>query len=234
MANKESKGMRSGVHYVVEFLVILLGITVSVTLEKNNAREYKREVKDQGLTRILANIGQDSTDFAYNIAVHTRAKTSCEWMIAHRDQLAEQHPDSVGKHCSLCIMGQTILVDNQEEYRTLQHSGLLEFVENDTLARSLQNKYAEHTFMKTAEAFMLDFSTQTYPTVYRCLESYPGMPYSGIIALRRWNGEPFGAPFLERLNEVSIHHGMQMGLMTNRLKKDAQLKALLQDEIGVE
>ena len=48
MANKESKGMRSGLHYVVEFLVILLGITVSVTLEKNNAREYKREVKDQG------------------------------------------------------------------------------------------------------------------------------------------------------------------------------------------
>ena len=41
---------------MLDFLVILLGITVSVTIEKNNAREYKREVKDQGLTRILANI----------------------------------------------------------------------------------------------------------------------------------------------------------------------------------
>ena len=68
MAKTESKGMRSWPHYVVEFLVILLGITVSVTIEKNNAREYKREVKDQGLTRILANIEQDSTDFVYNIA----------------------------------------------------------------------------------------------------------------------------------------------------------------------
>ena len=37
--------MRSGLHYVVEFLAILLGITVSVTIEKNNARDYKREVK---------------------------------------------------------------------------------------------------------------------------------------------------------------------------------------------
>ena len=56
MANKESKGMRSGLHYVVEFLVILLGITVSVTIEKNNAREYKENVKNQSLARILTNI----------------------------------------------------------------------------------------------------------------------------------------------------------------------------------
>ena len=65
--------MRNALHYVIEFLVILLGITVSVTIEKNSAREYKREVKDQGLTRILANIEQDSLDFVYNIEVHTKA-----------------------------------------------------------------------------------------------------------------------------------------------------------------
>ena len=48
--------MRSWPHYVVEFLVILLGITVSVTIEKNNAREYKENVKNQSLARILTNI----------------------------------------------------------------------------------------------------------------------------------------------------------------------------------
>ena len=69
MSKKENKGMRSGLHYLVEFLVILLGITVSVTIEKNNARDYKREVKDQGLTRILANLQQDSLDMEYNIDV---------------------------------------------------------------------------------------------------------------------------------------------------------------------
>ena len=133
MAKTESKRMRSALHYLIEFLVILLGITVSVTIEKNSARQYKREVKDQGLTRILANIEQDSLDFVYNIRVHTEAETSCRWMVTHRDQLPEQHPDTIGKHCNLCIMGQTILVDNQEEYRTLQNSGLFEFIENDAL-----------------------------------------------------------------------------------------------------
>ena len=39
MAKTESKGMRSGLHYMVEFLVILLGITVSVTLEKNRMKK---------------------------------------------------------------------------------------------------------------------------------------------------------------------------------------------------
>ena len=154
MAKTENKGMRSVLHYVIEFLVILLGITVSVTIEKNNARQYKREVKDQGLTRILANIEQDSLDFVYNIRVHTEAEASCQWMVAHRDQLPEQHPDTIGKHCNRCIMGQTILVDNQEEYRTLQNSGLFEFIENDALARAMQNKYAEHTGLKAAEAFI--------------------------------------------------------------------------------
>ena len=56
MSKQEKGGMRSAFHYIVEFAVILLGITVSVTIEKNNAREYKREVKDQGLTRILDNL----------------------------------------------------------------------------------------------------------------------------------------------------------------------------------
>ena len=70
--------MRSGLHYVVEFLVILLGISVSVTIEKNNAREYKREVKDQGLTRILANLRQDSLDIRYNIGTHEVSQASYE------------------------------------------------------------------------------------------------------------------------------------------------------------
>ena len=226
--------MRNALHYVIEFLVILLGITVSVTIEKNSARKYKREVKDQGLTRILANIEQDSLDFVYNIGVHTKAKESCQWMIAHRDQMPEQHPDTIGKKCSLCIMGQTILVDNQEEYRTLQNSGLFEFIENDALARAMQNKYAEHTFLKTAEAFMLDASTKTYPTFYQCLESHPDIPFDGNIALRQWNGAPFGTPFFERLVDVSIHHGMLVRLMGDRLEKDAELGSLIRTEIGAE
>jgi len=38
--------MRHALHYFVEFLVILLGISVSVFIEKDNARVYKEEIKD--------------------------------------------------------------------------------------------------------------------------------------------------------------------------------------------
>ena len=70
--------MRCVLHCAIEFLLILLSITVSVTLEKNSAREYKRTVKDQGLTRILANIEQDSLDFVYNIGSLIRAEIGAE------------------------------------------------------------------------------------------------------------------------------------------------------------
>ena len=63
--------MRSAFHYIVEFAVILLGITVSVMIEKNNAREYKENIKNQSLERILSNIRTDSVDFEFNISVHS-------------------------------------------------------------------------------------------------------------------------------------------------------------------
>ena len=234
MANKESKGMRSGLHYVVEFLVILLGITVSVTLEKNNAREYKREVKDQGLTRILANLRQDSLDIRYNIGTHEVSQASCEWMTEHRAVLDQQHPDSVGKHCAICIQAQTIFVDNQEEYRTLQHSGLLEFIENDELVRALQTKYAEHAFIKKLESYLLEFAAELHPDLFRCLSSRHDMPYFRKTPLRRWNGQEFGDPFLEQLVELATVHEMYNGLMLGRLEADAALGALIRSEIGAE
>ena len=98
----------------------------------------------------------------------------------------------------------------------------------------MQNKYAEHTFLKTAEAFMLDAFTKTYPTFYQCLESDHDIPFDGNIALRRWNGAPFGTLFFERLVDVSIHHGMLARLMGDRLEKDAELGSLIRAEIGAE
>ena len=48
MAKTESKGMRSGLHYVVDFLVILLGISVSVTIEKNTPASTNGRSKTRG------------------------------------------------------------------------------------------------------------------------------------------------------------------------------------------
>ena len=156
MSKQQKGGMRSAFHYVVEFAVILLGISVSVFIEKNNARDYKESVKDQSLSRILTNIRQDSADYVFNMSVHKPAAESCAWMFERRDNIAAEHPDSVGKHCSMCLMAQTIFMDNQEEYRTLQNSGLIELIENDKLARALQGKYVQHEFLRKIEKFVAD------------------------------------------------------------------------------
>jgi len=225
--------MRSGLHYVLEFIVILLGITVSVTIEKNNAREYKKEIKDQGLTRILANLREDSVDFAFNIKVHAAAQNSCEWMVAHRHSLETQHPDSVGKHCSLCNAGQTLFVDNQEEYRTLQSSGLIELIENDELARALQSKYVQHEFMHRMEATISRFATSQHPEYYRCMESPADMEYfMDYIPYRRWNGCAFEPGFIEQLEDLGGGHKSYTKTMRRRVQDDIQLAGWIREEIG--
>ena len=233
MANKESKGMRSWPHYVVEFLVILLGITVSVTIEKNNAREYKENVKNQSLARILTNIRQDSIDFNFNIAVHEPAHRSCTWMLERRDRLAEEHPDSVGRHCSMCVMGQTIFVDNQEEYRTLQNSGLMELIENDSLARALQGKYVEHEFLRKIENSINESANISIEQYFSTMETTPDMEYHmGYIPLKRWTGEPLPAAYLERIGMLQFWHEAYAIRMGRRQARDAELSRWIRTEIA--
>ena len=225
--------MRSGLHYLVGFLVILLGITVSVTIEKNNAREYKESVKNQSLERILSNIRTDSVDFEFNISVHTPAAKSCSWVFDRRYNLEAEHPDSVGKHCSMCVMGQTIFLDNQEEYRTLQNSGLMELIENDTLARALQGKYVQHEFLHKIESTINESANTSMDTYFATMESTADMAYfKGYIPLKRWNGTPLPAAYLERLSLLQFMHDMYAERMAARKKRDAQLTAWTRAEIG--
>ncbi len=233
MSKQQKGGMRSAFHYIVEFAVILLGITVSVMIEKNNAREYKENIKNQSLERILSNIRTDSVDFEFNISVHTPAAKSCSWVFDRRYNLEAEHPDSVGKHCSMCVMGQTIFLDNQEEYRTLQNSGLMELIENDTLARALQGKYVQHEFLHKIESTINESANTSMDTYFATMESTADMAYfKGYIPLKRWNGTPLPAAYLERLSSLQFMHDMYAERMAARKERDAQLTAWTRAEIG--
>ena len=233
MSKQQKGGMRSAFHYIVEFAVILLGISVSVMIEKNNAREYKENIKNQSLERILSNIRTDSVDFEFNISVHTPAAKSCSWVFDRRYNLEAEHPDSVGKHCSMCVMGQTIFLDNQEEYRTLQNSGLMELIENDTLARALQGKYVQHEFLHKIESTINESANTSMDTYFATMESTADMAYfKGYIPLKRWNGTPLPAAYLERLSLLQFMHDMYAERMAARKKRDAQLTAWTRAEIG--
>ena len=57
--------------YSLEFLVIVMGISVSFFIEKRNAKDYQEELKNQSLKRIIKNIEVDIIDLKYNIEVNT-------------------------------------------------------------------------------------------------------------------------------------------------------------------
>ncbi|MDA8695371.1 hypothetical protein N9L83_00315 [Flavobacteriales bacterium] len=233
MSKQQKGGMRSVAHYVVEFAVILLGISVSVFIEKNNAKEYKEQVKNQSLARILTNIRTDSLDFEFNMGVHLPAAQSCAWMMDHRNNLAAEHPDSVGKHCSMCVLGQTIFVDNQEEYRTLQNSGLMELIENDTLARALQAKYVQHEFLRKFETGVNDNANENIDVYFGSMETTPDMTYFlGYIPLKRWNGTALGTAYMERIGALENLHQMYAERMRYRLEDDIVLTQWIRAEIG--
>lgn len=233
MSKQEKGGMRSAFHYIVEFAVILLGITVSVTIEKNNAHQYKESVKNQSLSRILTNIQTDSLDFEFNIAVHAPASASCAWITEQRSTFAEQHPDSIGKHCSMCLMAQTVFVDNQEEYRTLQNSGLMELIENDTLARALQSKYVQHEFLRKIESVIAEMAKSQEEFYFQNMTSTDSMePFMGFVKLRTWNGTAPDNAFFERCSDIGFWHRSYADRMDRRMGYDTRLTQWIRDEIG--
>ena len=61
------------VKYLIEFLVIFFGITISFYWEKQNALSYKEELKNASLTKIKQNILYEKNDFELNLGVHNDA-----------------------------------------------------------------------------------------------------------------------------------------------------------------
>jgi len=64
--------------------------------------------------------------------------------------------DSIGYHLNRAFYYNTILVDNQEEYRGLQNSGLMEMIENENLVSTIQGKYVSHEFFKKIENLIME------------------------------------------------------------------------------
>ena len=141
--------------YLIEFIVIITGISLSFYVEKLNETNYKENLKNQSLGRILKNIEVDTKDFKFNLDANKKSIYSTEWWAKRNDELQLYSKDSVGYHLNRAIFFNTILVDNQEEYRGLQNSGLIELIDNENLVTNLQEKYVTHEFFKKIEDFIL-------------------------------------------------------------------------------
>ena len=66
------------IKYILEFIVIVLGITISFYLEKQNAISYKEDLKNESLKKLRVNVSQDIEDNLYNLDQHQQLSISCQ------------------------------------------------------------------------------------------------------------------------------------------------------------
>ncbi len=220
--------------YLIEFIVIITGISLSFYVEKLNETNYKENLKNQSLGRILKNIEVDTKDFKFNLDANKKSIYSTEWLAKRNDELQLYSKDSVGYHLNRAIFFNTILVDNQEEYRGLQNSGLIELIDNENLVTNLQEKYVTHEFFKKIEDFILkkmsfleDFSSKNLRyNSYRTDEI--GMSNDRIFIGRK--NIPYN--IIESLKDKRAYHNFYTIRIKERLEADKILVDQIKKEIN--
>jgi hypothetical protein len=223
---------RNGLYVFLDFLFILIGISLSFQLEERRAQARKVQLKNQSLERILRNLDYDLAEFEVNMEVHEAAAASCFWLFENRHQEEAWHPDSLGYHCAVCLDGQTIFVDNQEEYLSLRNSGLLAQIEDSALVRLLQEKHIQHQYMHKIEDYNAELVQKSRELLFTHFETGDSLAYAlDFITLRRWNGREVPPSFFEFAQDISEWHESYLWAMEEQRDADQHLMRLIQSEI---
>ena len=218
--------------YSLEFLVIVMGISISFFIEKRNAKDYQEELKNQSLKRIIKNIEVDIIDLKYNVNVNTIASNATDWLVKNNDNYSNISKDSIGIYLNNAILSNTVFVDNQEEYRALQNSGLIELIENEKAVTALQNKYIYHEFYKKIEDvilkeafFLSDFIYENTLLKSQILNEN-GLIYDRVYLMK--NKIPHKV--LERLKTKGFSHSFYADKIKSRIRNDSLLIEYLKTE----
>ena len=221
--------------YTLEFIVIVIGISLSFYVEKLNEDHYKRNLKNQSLKRILKNIEVDTGDFQFNLIATKRALYSIDWIEKNKDNLNSFSQDSIGYHLNRAIYFNTIFVDNQEEYRGLQNSGLIEIIENENVVVKLQEKYITHGFIKKIEDIILKKAEKFDDFIFQNLKYQSsktndlGFQYDRtFIGLKKLPN-----PIFEMLREIGFFRNFYLSRIVNRKKNDKILIKEIENEINL-
>ena len=220
--------------YLVEFIVIITGISLSFYVENLNQNNYKENLKNQSLKRILKNLETDTKDFEFNLEANRKAIYSTDWISERNNNLQFYSKDSVGFHLNRAIYFNTIFVDNQEEYRGLQNSGLIELIENENIVTNLQQKYIVHEFFKKIENFIMDRRLYLDDFANRNLEykSYK-TDNLGLAIDRIYTGKQnIPQHIIEALKDKRTYHNFYIKRIKSRVKADTNLVELIKNEIN--
>lgn len=219
--------------YLFEFIIIVFGITVSFQFDRYSEDVQKENLKNQSLNRILKNIQHDIEDHTLNISIHQEGITAIDWILENFND--KQHNRvAIGRELTTAIFMNTILVDNQEEYRSLQNSGLIEKIENDSLVNSLQQKYTSHNFYKKLEQGITDLINNNLAAFHYANSISEDTLKSTSIFVnngRIFTGKiPINRTIIEVLKDKKFYHEFYINQINTRIKRDSILIAQILSE----
>ena len=219
--------------YLLEFIVIVFGVSLSFYVENYIENKKKDGLKNQSLNRILQNIETDMRDNNVNLKFHSGSLSSSYWLIKNKKKLSNFSRDTVGYHFSKAIDEVSYFVDNQEEYRTLQNSGYMELIENDELVKNLQKKYSEHAFMKTIEAQIIERSKKLME--FQFINS--SIMNDTILGVYKFNKKFTGNlnipnNVFDRIIDKAFFDWFYIRFIKNRLKDDSLIIKQINKEIN--
>ena len=219
--------------YILELLIIVCGISLSFYVDNYTSSVKKNKLKNQSLNRISKNLDIDIIDNKFNLNTLLESVNSSEWILNNQENLSEFSRDTIGFHFNKSINHISIFVDNQEEYRTLQNSGYLELIENEKLVELLQNKYAQHNFMKKLEEIIIKKSDGLTDFDFKNLK-YTGdsIGKQGFLVNKRFTGKlDIPNEVFERIFEAAYYRNYYIDFIKKRLVQDSLLKIEIKKEI---
>ena len=222
------------VRYILEFIVIVTGISISFYLEKQNAINYKEELKVESLKKLKENLLKELDGFHYDYDVHSRASNYSDIIYNKGYNLYRNDKDSLGFYLSFLKDAGTIFVENDEEYSALNNSGLIELIENRELVVLLQKKYSDQTWYRKNNDLLLEMYLRD-DSFDKFFESENRRSHKGIIGY--WTSYKSKMRYLndEEINKVSKAgraHFFYAKLMGRAIKQDSILISEIEKELG--
>jgi len=218
--------------YILEFAVIVLGISISFYVEKQNAIAYKNELKMESLLKLKNNLLSELEGFHFDYEIHSTANKYADILYYRGLQLYQTNKDSLGFYLSNVRNANTVFVENDEEYSALVNSGLIELIENRNLGSLLQKKYTDQKWYEKNNQLLLDL----YLTDKRLdpfFESKNRRNHKGVVGY--WTAYKPNKRYLndEEINRVS-ETGLMHSLYSNLIKRAIIQDSLLIKEIDKE
>ena len=223
------------VKYLLEFLVIVIGVSITFYAEHYNASLNKIQLKNQSLNRILENLKGDNGDNRFNYKAHNESLMSSDWILTNRNNLSAYSRDTIGFHLSRAINFITYFVDNQEEYKTIQNSGYIEYIENESLVKGLQGKYVQHKFMKSLEEEIRSKAKILADFEFKNSKINSDSLYMGSYLIYKTYIGDMEIPneFYNRIIEKASFQKIYLGLIKRRIQRDSILENEINKEILV-